>query len=80
MMIEKKDLLKSLQALIEMEAEVLALCERQDGNAAFFSGIPAENRPEVHAVFAAFLARSQQHRQTLENLKSSIASGGRDVF
>jgi len=79
-MIEKKNFLKSLQALLVLEEAMVSLCDRQVGNAAFFSGIPPQNRPDVHAGLAEFVARSQQHRQALENLIGSIASGGRDVF
>ena len=79
-MIKRKKFLKLLQALLELEEDMVSLCDRQVGNAAFFSGIPPQNRPDVRAGLAEFVARSQQHRQALENLMGSIVSGERDVF
>jgi len=79
-MIEKKELLQQLGEILAIEEQVLALCTRQLGNAAFFSGIPPQNRPDVQAGLEAFQARSQQHRQTLENMIAGIVSGGRDVY
>jgi hypothetical protein len=79
-MIEKQNLLMAVQGLLEKEAEVLALCERQAGNAAFFSGIPPQDRPGARAGLVAFLARSRQHCRTLKNLIDSIRAEGRDVY
>ena len=79
-MIAKKDLLQAVQALLQLEDDMLSLCQRQNDNPAFLSGIPLQNRPEVHAGFVAFLARSQQNKQTLKNLLGAILSGGSDVY
>jgi hypothetical protein len=79
-MIAKKDLLKEVQALLEMEQEMLSLCQRQVGSITFFAGLPPQSRPDVRAGLEEFCARSQQHRQALQNLISSIRSGGRDVY
>jgi|GEM_PF-5547589 len=79
-MIEKKNLLMAVQDLLEKEEELRALCERQTGNAAFFSGISAQGRPGARAGIEAFLARSKQHSRTLKNLIDSIQADGRDVY
>ena len=79
-MIEKKDLLQALQALLDVEEEMLSLCQRQVGSITFFSGLPPQSRPDVRAGLEAFCARSQQHRQTLQNLMAGILSGGQDVY
>ena len=79
-MIEKKDLLEEVQALLNVEEELLSLCQRQIGSITFFSGLPLQSRPEVRAGLEAFCARSQQHRQAFQNLMESILSGGHDVY
>jgi hypothetical protein len=79
-MIEKKDLLHSVQALLDVEEELLCLCRRQAGSITFFSGLPLQSRPDVRAGLEAFCARSQQHRLALQNLMESILSGGQDVY
>jgi hypothetical protein len=79
-MIEKKDLLQAVQALLDLEEELLALCQRQIGSITFFSGLSPQSRPGVRAGLEEFCARSQQHRQALQNLMTSILSGGRDVY
>lgn len=80
MMIKKKDLLQSVQALLDLEEEMLSLCQRQVGSITFFSGLLPQSRPDVRAGLEAFCARSQQHRQALQNLMGSILSGSRDVY
>ncbi len=80
MMIEKKDLLKEVQALLDLEEELLSLCQRQVGSITFFSGLPLQSRPDVRAGLEAFCARSQQHRQALQNLMAGILAGGQDVY
>lgn len=79
-MIKKKDLLQAVQALLDLEEELLSLCQRQVGSITFFSGISPQSSPDVRAGLEAFCARSQQHRQALQNLMDSILSGGRDVY
>jgi hypothetical protein len=79
-MIAKKDLLQAVQALLQLEDDMLSLCQRQSDNPAFLSGIPPQNRADVHAGFVAFLARSQQNKLTLKNLMGAILSGGSDVY
>ena len=80
MMIEKKDLLKEVQALLDLEEELLSLCQRQVGSITFFSGLPLQSRPDVRAGLEAFCARSQQHRQALQHLMAGILAGGQDVY
>jgi hypothetical protein len=79
-MVEKKNLLMAVQALLDREAELLTLCQRQVGNAAFFFGIPEQGRADAHAGLEAFLARSQEHSRTLKNLIDNIRADGRDVY
>jgi hypothetical protein len=79
-MIKKKDLLEAVQALLNMEEELLSLCQRQIGSITFFSGLSLQSRPDVRAGLEAFCARSQQHRQALQNLIAGILSGGQDVY
>ena len=79
-MIEKKDLLQAVQALLDVENELLCLCQRQAGSITFFSGLPLQSRPDVRAGIEEFCARSQQHRQAFQNLMESILSGGQDVY
>ena len=79
-MIEKKDLLQAVQALLDLEEELLSLCQRQVGSITFFSGLPPQSRPDVRAGLEVFCARSQQHRQALQNLMAGILSGGQDVY
>lgn len=79
-MITRKELLQELQALLELEQEVLALCARQLGNPAFFSGIALRKRPEVQKGLEAFQGRSQQHKQALKKLMAGIRAEGRDVY
>ncbi|MBN2108047.1 MAG: hypothetical protein JW832_11535 [Deltaproteobacteria bacterium] len=79
-MIERKDLLQEVQALLDVEEELLSLCQRQVGSITFFSGLPLKSRADVRAGLEAFCARSQQHRLALQNLMESILSGGQDVY
>jgi len=79
-MIEKKDLLQAVQALLDLEEELLSLCRRQAGSSTFFSGLPIQSRTDVRAGLEGFCARSQQHRQALQNIMESIQSGSRDVY
>lgn len=79
-MIEKKDLLQAVQALLDVENELLCLYQRQIGSITFFSGIPLQSRPDVRAVLEALCAQSQQQRQALQNLLEGILSGGQDVY
>jgi hypothetical protein len=73
-------LLMAVQDLLKREEELLALCERQIGNAAFFFGIPEQGRPSAHTGLEAFHNRSQQHRHALQNLIDTIRTDGRSVF
>jgi hypothetical protein len=79
-MIEKKDLLEAVRALLDVEEELLALCQRQVGSITFFSGLSPQSRPEVRAGLEALCSRSQQHRQALQNLMAGIQSGSCDVY
>ena len=79
-MIKKKNLLEEVQALLDLEEELLALCQRQVGSITFFSGLSPQSRPDVRAGLEAFCARSQQHRQTLQKLLGSILLGRHDVY
>lgn len=79
-MIAKKDLLKQLQGLLDLQEEAHALCSRQLGNAAFFSGLVPQNRDDVRAGLEAHRDRSVRHREVLAALLAGIASGGRDVY
>ena len=79
-MIDKKDLLQEVQALVDLEEELMVLCQRQVGSITFFSGLPPQSSPDVRAGLEAFCARSQQHRQTLQKLLGSILLGRHDVY
>ncbi len=78
-MIEKKDLLQAVQALLDVEEEMLLSANGRSAASRFFPVFPCEP-PRRSRRAGSILCPVAQHRKALQNLMDGILSGGQDVY